>query len=162
MLVSEAIQRIRMKINDNYDTGYSDALIINYLNMALSYIVSAMINRSDPSVTDYMDVSGISEDNPVPRNFARFAGNFPVMIKGNNFYVIDGSPMVTVRFFYYPDSITTVSENLPFGDRDYLQDLIINVASIYALNQHEFNVQQDEALKGQIEQLVVEALGAVK
>lgn len=161
MLVSEAIAQIRARINDEYDTGYTDDLIIQYINNALTYIVSALIDRNDPSVTDYMDVDGTSEDNPVPKNFARFAGNFPVMIKGKNFHVVDGSVMVTVRFFFYPDRITAVTDELPFKGKEYLQDLLISLASVYALNQHEFNVQQDEVLKSQIEQLIVQALGAI-
>lgn len=162
MLVSEAIERIRAKINDNYDTGYTDDLLIQYLNNALTYLVSALINRKDPSITDYMTVDGLSEDNPVPKNFAKFAGNFPVMIKGRNFHIVDNSVLCTVRFFFYPDRITSVTEELPFKNKEYLQDLLINIASVYALNQHEFNVQQDEALRSQIEQLIVQALGAVQ
>lgn len=161
MLVSEAISQVRDRVNDEYDTGYTDEVLIQYLNKAVMYLTSALIARNDPIVTDYMDVDGTSEDNPVPKNYARLAGGFPVMIKGTNFHVVDGSPMVTIRFFYYPDNLVNLTDELPFKKNEVLQEVIIGIATIYALNQHEYNVQQDEALKAEIEGLIIQALGAV-
>ena len=37
MLVSEAIEKIRRRINDEFDTGYNDEVLINYINHDKEY-----------------------------------------------------------------------------------------------------------------------------
>jgi hypothetical protein len=59
-----------------------------------------------------------------------------------------------------PDDVTAASQSLPFDDDAYCM-IIVKLASIYAINQHEFNINQDEALRSQTEQLINQALGAV-
>ena len=51
---------------------------------------------------------------------------------------------------------------LPFENNDTYNAIIINLASIYALNQHEFNVERDTVLRQELEQIVTQALGAVE
>ena len=162
MLVSEAIKTVRRRVNDEYDSGYSDEDIIGYLNDAIKYLASAMIVRCDPVLIKEYDISGTSSNNPVPKNFARFAGGYPVRRNGSNFLVTDGSPIVTTKYFYYPDNVTDLTDELPFSDSNMLLTVIINLTCIYALNKHEFNVQQDEVLRNQLEDLINTALGAVE
>ena len=159
MLVSKAIEIIRRRINDEYDTGYTDEDLINYINDAVKYLSSALISRNDPILVDEIDV-GSSIPVDIPDNFVRTAGGFPVMRKRGKFYITDGSPVVTVKYFYIPHDITSVTESLPFTEEMYHM-VIINLACVYALNRHEFDVQQDEALRGQLEQLLTQALGAI-
>ena len=57
---------------------------------------------------------------------------------------------------------SAVSDNMPFQNNDTYNMLIINLASIYALNQHEFDVNQDSALKQAIEGMIDNALGGIE
>lgn len=160
MLVSEAITQIRERINDEFSTGYTDTVLIDYINDAIKYLSSALITRNDPILVDEVDVG---ENIPVdiPKNFVRTAGGFPIMRRQGKFFITDGSPVVTVKYFYIPEDVTKTTDSLPFED-DFYNMVIIRLATIYASNQHEFDIQQDEALKGQIEQLITSALGAVQ
>ena len=160
MLVSEAIQRIRGRINDEFDTGYLDDVLMNYINDSVKYLSHALIVRNDPILVETLVVTADGE-NDVPANFVRFAGGYPVMRKGQKFYMLDNSAQVTTKYFYIPSEVTSTSDKMPFEENDTYQAIIINIASIYALNQHEFNVDRDTALKQELEQIITQALGAV-
>lgn len=160
MLVSEAIQRIRGRINDEFDTGYLDDVLMNYINDSVKYLSHALIVRNDPILVETLVVTADGE-NDVPANFVRFAGGYPVMRKGQKFYMLDNSAQVTTKYFYIPSEVTSTSDKMPFEENDTYQAIIINMASIYALNQHEFNVDRDTTLKQELEQIITQALGAV-
>ena len=161
MLVSEAIEKIRRRINDEFDTGYSDEVLINYINDAKEYLSHALITKLNPELTKNIVIDS-AVVNTVPRNFVKFAGGFPVRRQGNLFHITDTTlPIVEVKYFFIPDDVLAVTDNMPFQNNDTYNMLIINLASIYALNQHEFDVNQDSALKQAIEGMIDNALGVI-
>lgn len=162
MLVSEAIRKVRDSINDTYDTGYKDSDIIGYINMGIKYLSGVLIARNEPILVKEYDVSSSVAGNPVPHNFVRFAGGFPVMRKGQKFYVVNTMPLVTIKYFYMPDDVKQASDSMPFEDEEVYQMLVISLARIYALNQHEFNVSQDAEIHKSLEGVVNSALGVVE
>lgn len=160
MLASEAMKRIRYRINDDLDTGYEDYVILNYINDAIKYLAHALIVRNDPILLESMTVKK-DEKNDVPERFVRFAGGYPIKRKGQYFYLADDSDYIEARYFFIPAEVASETDVLPFGDNDTYHMIIINLAVIYALNQHEFNVERDAALRQELEQIVTQALGAV-
>ena len=162
MLVSEAIEKIRRRINDELDTGYTDEVLINYINDAKEYLSHALITKLNPELTKNIVIDSAIV-NTVPRNFVKFAGGFPVRRQGNLFHITNPSlSTVVVKYFFVPDDVTSPADNMPFNDNDKYNMVIINMASIYALNQHEFNIQQDNLLVEQLNQLISETLGVVE
>lgn len=162
MLVSEAMKRIRYRINDDSDTGYLDDVLINYINDSIKYLSHALIARNDPILINELRVSKNIE-NKVPDNFVRFAGGFPVVKKGKRFFLADDdeSDYVNTKYFSIPREVVSDSDELPFEGNDTYHAIIIDLAVIYALNQHEFNVERDTAMRQELEQIVTQALGAV-
>ena len=161
MLVSEAMKRIRYRINDDSDTGYLDDVLINYINDSIKYLSHALIARNDPILINELRVSKNIE-NKVPDNFVRFAGGFPVTKKGKRFFLADDeSDYVNTKYFSIPREVASDSDELPFEGNDTYHAIIIDLAVIYALNQHEFNVERDTAMRQELEQIVTQALGAV-
>lgn len=160
MTVTEAIKRIRARINDEYDTGYSDDVLINYLNDAIKYLAHALITRNDPILIEELEITSDAV-NTVPTNFVRFAGGYAVKKQGTKFYIIDGSDIVKAKYFYIPSELTATTDTLPFENNDTYHAIIINLACIYALNQHEFNVDRDSAMRQELEQIITQALGVV-
>lgn len=162
MLVSEAMKRIRYRINDDSDTGYLDDVLINYINDSIKYLSHALIARNDPILINELRVSKNIE-NKVPDNFVRFAGGFPVVKKGKRFFLADDdeSDYVNTKYFSIPSEVASDSDELPFEGNDTYHAIIIDLAVIYALNQHEFNVERDTAMRQELEQIVTQALGAV-
>ena len=95
-------------------------------------------------------------------NFVRFAGGFPVVKKGKRFFLADDeSDYVNTKYFSIPREVASDSDELPFEGNDTYHAIIIDLAVIYALNQHEFNVERDTAMRQELEQIVTQALGAV-
>ena len=161
MLVSEAIKRIRYRINDDSETGYVDDVLINYINDSIKYLSHALIARNDPILINELRVSKNIE-NKVPDNFVRFAGGFPVVKKGKRFFLADDeSDYVNTKYFSIPREVASDSDELPFEGNDTYHAIIIHLAVIYALNQHEFNVERATAMRQELEQIVTQALGAV-
>ena len=160
MKVSEAITKIQKRINDNYDSGYPDEVIINYINDAIKYLANALITRNDPVLIKMIDIYA-GQVNTVPKNFVRFAGGLPVKRVGNEFVLLSGD-YIHAKYFYVPDEMANAEDVLPFENNDTFNAIIINLASIYALNQHEFNVERDTVLRQELEQIVTQALGAVE
>ena len=161
MLVSEAMKRIRYRINDDSDTGYLDDVLINYINDSIKYLSHALIARNDPILINELRVSKNIE-NKVPDNFVRFAGGFTVVKKGKRFFLADDeSDYVNTKYFSIPREVASDSDELPFEGNDTYHAIIIDLAVIYALNQHEFNVERDTAMRQELEQIVTQALGAV-
>ena len=161
MLVSEAMKRIRYRINDDSNTGYLDDVLINYINDSIKYLSHALIARNDPILINELRVSKNIE-NKVPDNFVRFAGGFPVVKKGKRFFLADDeSDSVNTKYFSIPCEVASDSDELPFEGNDTYHAIIIDLAVIYALNQHEFNVERDTAMRQELEQIVTQALGAV-
>lgn len=161
MLVSEAMKRIRYRINDDSDTGYLDDVLINYINDSIKYLSHALIARNDPILINELRVSK-NIGNKVPDNFVRFAGGFPVVKKGKRFFLADDeSDYVNTKYFSIPREVASDSDELPFEGNDTYHAIIIDLAVIYALNQHEFNVERDTAMRQELEQIVTQALGAV-
>ena len=161
MLVSEAMKRIRYRINDDSKTGYLDDVLINYINDSIKYLSHALIARHDPTLTNESRVSKNIE-NKVPDNFVRFAGGFPVIKKGKRFFLADDeSDYVNTKYFSIPREVASGGDELPVEGNDTYHAIIIDLAVIYALNQHEFNVERDTAMRQELEQIVTQALGAV-
>lgn len=160
MIVKEAIELIRGRINDEFDTGYTDERLINYLNDAVKYLSSAIIARHDPMLTKELLVEATGTD--VPFNFIRFAGGFPIKRIGNKFYIADSSKCVASKYFFMPSDLKDVEDEMPFNTHEVYNTVVVNLACLYALNQHEFNISQDSALKQQFDSLLTEALGAIE
>ena len=57
MLVSEAMKRIRYRINDDSKTGYLDDVLINYINDSIKYLSHALIASNDPILINELRVS---------------------------------------------------------------------------------------------------------
>ena len=126
----------------------------------IKYLANALITRNDPVLVKMIDIYS-GQVNPVPKNFVRFAGGLPVKRIGNEFILLSGD-FIHAKYFYIPDEVANLDDVLPFENNDTYNAIIINLASIYALNQHEFNVERDTVLRQELEQIVTQALGAVE
>lgn len=157
MLVSEAVTELRNKINDEAADGdFTDAELISFLNEGIAYISSYLITASNPITTKKATIS--ASGTAVPDDFVKMAGFFPVKISGNVLDLIDVSKPVTIKYFANIPSVKLATDALPFKNSTF-NIALIRIASIYALNQMQFNVAQDQAITTELLNLVNSAFG---
>lgn len=155
MKVVDAVKSLRERINDAQSLGYSEEILLGYINDAINFLSSVLIDRFDPIVTSNLMIDATTV-NPVPKNFIKMAGGFPVKKSGAVFEIIDGSPVIEIKYFYTAENVTII-DDLPF-DHDLYDMIIIRLAAVYALNQNEFDIQQDQSLIDRLNEVITSAL----
>lgn len=155
MKVIDAIEQVRKRANDEFSTGYSDTVLLGYLNDGINFLSSVLIDRLDPILTKTQLITRAGP-NQVPKNFLKTAGGFPVKKSGDQFEIIDGSAAVTIKYFYTAPNVT-LGDELPF-QHDLYDMIIVRLAVVYALNQHEFDVTQDQGLIDRLNEVITSAL----
>ena len=156
MKVLSVIDMLRKRVNDEYESGYSDDVLLGYLNDALAYLSSALISLNHPSMVKEVVLDETSSNNILPENFVKTAGNYPIKITGNTFKVMDGSINLTIRYFSAFDNVT-YEDDLPLQNALY-ETVVIKLACIYALNQHEFDTTQDQVLAEKLNAVILDML----
>jgi hypothetical protein len=159
--VTDAIKTVRKRVNDEYESGYSDDVLLGYINDALSYLGSALVSILNPSmikeiVINEAEIPAESTTKLIPKNFVKTAGKYPIRITGNTFEIMDGSKQIRIRYFATFDTVT-YDDEFPFANALY-DTVVIKLACIYALNQHEFDTAQDQALTEQLNSIIVSML----
>ena len=145
MLVSEAIFDLRSKVNDKEVVEYTDEELLANINEAIQYVGAYLISQKSPLAVEEFVID--EKEFETPRNFTVTAGTFPIKITGNKGILLDEPPL-TVRYFAtYQD--LTYEDEMPYNHAG-LWPIIIKLASIYALNRNEFNIQQDKALLDEV------------
>lgn len=98
-----------------------------------------------------------SQTTVLPENFLKTCGTFPIKITGNTIELLDEPPL-KIR---YTAGISRVSyvDDMPFT-HEALNQFIVKLATIYALNQEELDVSQDKALLGELQASIASAIGA--
>lgn len=161
MKVLNAIDMLRKRVNDEYESGYSDDVLLGYLNDALGYLGSALISVLNPSmikeiVIDESENPAELTTNLIPKNFVKTAGNYPIRITGSTFEIMDGSKQIRIRYFATFDNVTN-EDDFPFKNALY-DTVVIKLACIYALNQHEFDTAQDQVLAEKLNAVILDML----
>ena len=82
MLVTQAIQEIRNKINDRDCVGLDDSELLSYLNEAIQQISSYLISVNSPTMIKELTIEDENEIE-LPQNFVKTAGNYPLKITAN-------------------------------------------------------------------------------
>lgn len=154
MLVADAINEIRMKINDRDMVGLDDSELLSYLNEAIQYISAALITYKSPFCIK--DIEVMEDSFMLPNNFAQWCGTFPFKITGNTVDVLCELP-VKARYFESYENVVEGGE-LPFNNVA-LDKLAIKIACIYAQNQEHEEISQDKELADELKQMVAAALG---
>lgn len=143
MLVSELITRIRQRINDTTsvvdDREFSDTELLGYVNDAFTFLGGFLIARKEPEM---ITSASVADTGAVPSNFHSFVGEVPAWVEGALFHTYGGA--VTLRYYVTPALASSVGSTVPFMDSR--SAVLVQLASIYALNRLEYNVDMDKAL----------------
>lgn len=155
MKVSEVIADIREEAND-ISNEYSNKQLMRYINSAIQQVSLLLINHgSYLMIEEKLFRNGDS----LPKNFSKFAGFYPVQVNSMKIEFIDSaynSTGMALKFFATKPNVTDEAGNMPF-EHDAVNSIIIQSATIMALNRNEFDVTQDLGLCEQLKQVLVAA-----
>lgn len=144
MNVSEAISTVRSKIHDNDVIEMSNDDILVCLNEALQLISVYLIAADSPLMVNDMTVSAATA--PLPDNFVKTAGGYPIKITQNTMRWLDYEAGKTLKVRYFATAGTVTADGtMPFA-HDALNQIAIREAAIYCGNQLEADVSQDMTL----------------
>ena len=151
MLVSAFLTLLRTRIRDEYKAEYQDSELISYLNDALAYWDSTRVVAGDCLRVKALTVN---PNVTVPTNFAKWAGTFPVYILNGTVYSTDGGS-VTCKYYSYSDSFASLNDNINLSNPEIT--VLLQLATIYALNRNQFDVSTDTSLAKALQDVVAQS-----
>ena len=155
MTPSDIVKMLRQMINDEQATGFvengnleePDAMdeLICYLDRAIDEYCKIQANKNDLRLLKR--ITAINNQK-IPDDFLGFCGSVPINIESGRMEFYGSNQVLPVRYFARLPYVSSFNDTdtLPY-ERDQAIK-IASLASIYALNKHEYNVTQDLTLLG--------------
>jgi hypothetical protein len=153
MLVSTAISRIKSAGHDISDE-YTNERCIEFLNTAIQQVSSLLISAQYPAlVKEIMVHNGES----LPTNYMKACGTYPLRMTNNKVTIVDDSESVRFRYWSTPELIDENSRELPYT-HDAINEVIVRLAAMLALNENEYDIGQDSNLLAQLQQAIASGM----
>jgi hypothetical protein len=153
MKVSDAVSRIKSAGHD-ISGEYSDDRCIEFLNTAIQQIASLLIAAKWPALVQELEVH---EGETLPQNYMRACGTYPLRMTANVAHIIDGSESVRFRYFATPSTIDINVTDMPYN-HDAINDVVVKLAVILALNENEYDVTQDQSILTALQQAMASGM----
>ena len=153
MKVETAINRIKSAGHDISDE-YTNERCIEFLNTAIQQVSSLLISAQYPALVKEITVHN---GESLPTNYMKSCGTYPLRLTDNKVTVVDGSETVRFRYWATPELLTSSSTNLPYN-HDAINEVIVKLAVILALNENEYDIAQDSNLISQLQQAIASGM----
>ena len=154
MTVQRAIARIKAAGHDISDEYSSDSCI-EFINTAIQQVAALLISARFPSLIKEISVRN---GDSLPQNFMIAAGSYPLrMINGKVDIIDDDIESVRFRYFATPDMITVETTNFPIS-HDAINEVIVKLAIMLALNENEYDISQDTTLTTALQQAIASGM----
>lgn len=155
LLVKDAIAMIKRAGHDISDEYTSEECIV-YLNIAIQQVASLLAEgRYTPLIKEIT----LHDEESLPKNFMRAAGTYPMRITDGKVKFLEDDNEIRFRYFSTPDLLTETSTVMPF-EHDAINQAIVRGAIILALNENEYDLNQDTALWQSLKNAIAGGLGA--
>lgn len=153
MLVSTAISRIKSAGHDISDE-YTNERCIEFLNTAIQQVSALLISAQYPAlVKEILVHNGES----LPTNYMKACGTYPLRLTDNKVMIVDDSESVRFRYWATPELLTNTSNELPYK-HDAINEVIVRLAVMLALNENEYDIGQDSSLLNQLQQAIASGM----
>lgn len=154
MKTSKAIDEIKAAGHDISDE-YSRAECIGFLNTAIHEVSGLLIAANSPMMVQEVL---IHDGENVPIHYVASAGQYPLRITGQTVNFVDPL-MEEIRFRYFATMAPLEDEtgDLPFV-HSALNDYVLKVATLLALNRNEYDISQDKALTDEFRSILTGAV----
>lgn len=160
MKLITAINRIRAGAHD-ISSEYSRDDLINFLNTVTQQAAAMMVAGGYHELIREIT---LHNGDFAPTNMMKTCGTYPIKITAGQISFLDPTETtIQYRYFVTPDNIPLdATDNYElFFSNDAVNEAIIRQATILALNQNEYNVQQDTSLYGAFQQAITAAMTQV-
>lgn len=155
MQVEKAISRLKAAGHDISDE-YSTEDCIGFLNTAVQEICHQLIAGKSPQMAKEIT---LHDSESLPPDYIISCGNYPVKVTGQAVTFTDPDvDALRFRYFATKPQIMDVTGNMPFV-HEVLNDIAVRLATLFALNQNEYDVSQDKALLDEVRQAVAQGMG---
>lgn len=153
MLTNTAISRIKSAGHDISDE-YAVERCLEFLNTAIQQVSALLISAQYPAL-----VKGITVHNgeSLPANYMKSCGTYPLRLTDNKVTIVDGSEYVRFRYWSTPTLLTDSSRELPYT-HDAVNEVIVRLAVMLALNENEYDIGQDSGLLTQLQQAIASGM----
>lgn len=154
MKTSKAVDAIKFAGHDISDE-YTREECIGFLNTAVHAVSGLLIAARSPMMVQEIL---IHDNESVPTHYVASAGQYPMRITGQTIRFADPE-MTEMRFRYFATMPPLEDEkgDLPFA-HEALNDYVLKVASMYALNRNEYDLTQDKALADELRAILTGAV----
>ena len=154
MKTSKAIDEIKAEGHDISDE-YSRAECLGFLNTAIHEVSGLLIAARSPMMVREIL---IHDGESVPAHYVASAGQYPMRITGQTVQFVDPS-MDEIRFRYFTTMppLTDDEGDLPFP-HEALNDYVLKIAILQALNRNEYDLSQDKALADEFRSILTGAV----
>lgn len=153
MLVSTAITRIKNSGHDISDE-YTNERCLEFLNTAIQQVSSLLIAAQYPALVKELMVH---DGETLPANYMKACGTYPLMLTDNKVKIVDDSESVRFRYWATPELLTERSSELPYK-HDAINEVIVRLAVMLALNENEYDIAQDSGLLAQLQQAIASGM----
>lgn len=138
---AEVIAEVRQLISDEGKKLYKDdGKLIVHINQAITFLNKILIERESPLM---LKEETFSDNMAIPNGYERACGDHPFSIVGGVIKLLTDSPLV-VQYFAHKSRIKTINDVIEFPD--YCLSALAHVAAMFALNNNEFDIKQDDSL----------------
>ena len=131
---------LRPRISDP-DTGYSNDELMHVLTASLLQIYS---NAAASGKGTFVKSHTATNYGRIPKDFGGFAGQQPIRQEDGRFHILTGESSLQVRYHPTVAPDLVLSSDLPLPGR--FLPLLLDIAAVRALNRHEFDTSQDQAI----------------
>ena len=157
MNVEQAIARIKAATHDISDE-YSNERCIEFLNTATQEIGGMLCAAKWPPLAKEME---LHDGDRLPDNYMHTCGTYPIRItNGIVTFLDDQYEVLRYRYFSNPDYIELESDDMPYDGYPAVQEVVVKTAIILALNENEYDVSQDTAIRQELLQAIAGGMGS--
>lgn len=156
MRVLDAIGRIKSAGHDISDE-YSNERCLEFINTAMQQVAAVLIAANFPPLVQELMVSN---GDTIPKNFMKACGSYPIKMTAGKAQVLDGLERVKFRYFATPDNLTEQEQELPFN-HEGINEVIVKLATMLALNENEYELSQDKALLDSLQQAIAGGMTSI-
>jgi hypothetical protein len=154
MTITSAIEHIQQATHDiSGEFSHDDCL--RYLNSAISEVSALLISIN---WTGFVKEATVKDGDTLPDNYMKAAGTYPLRMTDGKVKILDDVTSVRFRYFATSPKLTGKDQYLPFTN-DAINEIVVNLATMKAMNEISADLTQDSALFKSLEEAVANGIG---